>query len=330
MSWKKLTLSFFLLFSMGCQSNSLSQPPNYQSPSSLLESQSSAQQLIETPTIFKRASGEYFLAFQASKGKSSHIYIKSSKDGNQWTTPVQISQHAHTSTTPQLIEDHNHTLHLFYASNHSGYWRLYQTSSKDGIQWQSPQQIQLPHQQITNPGLIYHNKEFILTYQSLGGGIFITRSLDNKFWSMPLMIDDSGEAPSINQGMTGQFIVTFETADKAGWNIHTMASTDLSQWSKAKPLTNFDRARWAKLVQTGQKMVLLFSVETPAGNWELHACQSKDGLSWNAPEQLTKNGMSNLHASFLPLKANQGLMAWEMRDINTDHSQLMLAKFKLK
>lgn len=268
------------------------------------------------------------LAYQGLEASRRQIFVRRSHDGKNWASPVQVSQNSLSVTHPQIIEDAQGKLKLFYHSNESEAWQLYLSESKDAQTWTPPQRVALPEAQISDSALLYTQKEYLLSYQAFGGGIFLTRSGDGHQWSAPVQISASGEAPSLVRDAQGRYVLAYEGPTESGWTIYSCSSRDLKTWSKPQVLGTAQRSRWGRLVSGGQGVVLVFSAQAENGAWELYKRRSTDLLNWSEPEQLTHNGLRNVNLQLSPASASTAYLAWEMAQPDSPVSYLNIQQLK--
>lgn len=267
------------------------------------------------PFIVKSRQG-LLLAYRGLQADSRQIYVRRSRDGKSWDSPVQVSHNSLSVSHPQIVEEASGKLKLFYHSNQSEAWQLYVSESNDGQSWTPPRKVSLPEAQISDSSLLYSQKEYLLCYQAFGGGLFLTRSSDGLRWSPPSLVSESGEAPSLVRTAQGRYALAYEGPTESGWTVYLTSSSDLKQWSPPQALGHDQgensRSRWGRLVSGSKGTALVFSSQSENGAWELYKRSSSDLNNWSAPQQLTQNGLRNVNPQLAQASSSSAYLAWEL------------------
>lgn len=321
-----MLLSFLILGMTACQYQEIPVTAAFrtlQKASSTIPREALFQEAASAPHIQKTSRG-LLLTYQSPSNGSQQILVRRSRNGLTWESPVQVSHNSLSVTHPQLIEDKKGHLKLFFHSNERETWELYMSESDDAITWTPPQPVSLPDRQISDSSLIYTQQEYILCYQTFGGGLYITRSKNGQNWSKPVQISHSGEAPSLVQDRKGRFILAYEGPSETGWTIYVQSSDNLKNWSRPQALGQGLRSRWGRLVSGQHGTVLVFSSQQDNGAWELYKRQSSDLLQWSNARPLTQNHLRNSNAHLSLASENSAYLAWEVAAPDSRISHLSL------
>lgn len=315
-----LALSCVPLLLVGCQSTAPLGSVSFRTQATASPPREALfNQPAAAPFIFKSRQG-LLLAYRGLQADSRQVYVRRSRDGQSWDSPVQVSHNNLSVSHPQIVEEASGKLKLFYHSNQSEAWQLYVSESSDAQTWTPPRKVDLPESQISDSSLFYSNKEYLLCYQAFGGGLFLTRSSDGLRWGQPTQISESGEAPSLVRTTQGNYALAYEGPTDTGWTIYLSSSSDLKKWSAPQALgqdqgptqESGSRSRWGRLVSGSKSTTLVFSSQTESGAWELYKRSSNDLQAWSAPKQLTQNGLRNVNPQLAPASSSSAYLAWEL------------------
>ena len=122
---------------------------------------------IGSSTIFD-SYGVFWCAWSSERDGNSNIYVKSSVDGVQWSSPIRVTDDASSEIQPALIQLQNRTYVVVYASDISGNFDIYLKYSHWGGYWSDP---------VRTTNSQYDEKEPAI-YQPANGKIFVTYSVD--------------------------------------------------------------------------------------------------------------------------------------------------------
>jgi hypothetical protein len=307
-----LALACLPLLLLGCQSTQpLSAAAFRTQAASIAPKEALFNQPAADPFILKSRQG-LLLAYRGQQADSRQIYLRQSRNGQDWGSPVQVSQSSLSVAHPQIVEDAQGKFKLFYHSNESEAWQIYLSESNDAQSWSPPRRVELPETQISDSTLLYSNKEYLLCYQAFGGGLYLTRSTDAQHWSKAIRISESGEAPSLVRTAQGNYALAYEGPTASGWTIYLSSSSNLTQWSAPQAMGQGNRSRWGRLVSGPKNTTLVFSSQSEDGSWELNKRVSTDLKNWNAPQELTHNGLRNTNPQLALASASSAYLAWEL------------------
>lgn len=277
----------------------------------------SINDLAEFPYIFQRQDGSFIISYNSKVHGNRKIFIRTSNDGITWSESVKATNNKLSDSHPQIIEDNSGKLILFYISNKTGAWKIYKTTSSDGINWTESTLIPIPDGQtgnIVNFSVIYDSNKIILVYQYLGGGIFITKFLTDK-WEKPVEISKSGENPCLLKDKNNNYILAYQDIDYENTtNIFVSYSNDLIQWKKMDKITNFQYAKDPNIIQYNGEYILTFSLESNPGVWNIYQQKSKDLKNWSHIEKLTDNNKLNSQPCRFVGKNGVIFITWTVED----------------
>jgi hypothetical protein len=241
--------------------------------------------------IIQRKNKDFVLVYGSEKYGDKHIYITTSGDAKNWIYPQKITNSSLSDVSPAIIEDKNGLLRLFYSSNQNGDWEIFQITSNDAKKWSAPVKVNLDYQGVSNPNVVVHNGEILLTYEAVGNGIFTAYSKDGKEW-LSTQIAVEGKNPSI-QVLNNNYISVYETQK----NIFIKESRDLLSWSEAKKITGFNEAKYPSLSILDNKILLTFTAKDLSGKWNIFTQKSEKLDIWTEAKKLTDNNFNNTKPS---------------------------------
>jgi len=122
---------------------------------------------IESDTIFD-AYDVFWCAWSSYRDGNRNIYLKSSVDGVEWGTPIQVTDEVSSEKEPSLIQLNNLTYVIAYSSDISGNYDIYLKYSHWGGYWSDPVRVTSDSDDEMQPCL----------YQRPDGRIFLAYSVD--------------------------------------------------------------------------------------------------------------------------------------------------------
>lgn len=249
----------------------------------------------DDPSLIRALDGRFYLAFISDRSGNVDLWIASSDDGAAWSPPVQITASGDEDLYPNLLQTPDGAFHLV--------WHRFEALTTG--------QSHLYHRRTTDPMNWGTNETPITTG--------VVDDWDCKLvpvGSMELRVYFSSAARSSNP--------TYNR------DLYVVRSTDLGQsWgapsiSNASHVSQFDR--YPAVVQTGssefrmifQRQDTDFILDSTS---DLFVADSTDGLTWNAPVQITSDGSDaqpDLFSSFYRAPIyQQWIMSWTSTSFST-------------
>jgi hypothetical protein len=217
----------------------------------------------EDPSVLRAQDGTMFVAWFSDRGGNADIYITSTRDGKEWTSPVRITSAAGGDFNPHLIQDDQGTFHLTWF-RWEAFFRgaIWYNSSTDGLTWNQSAEVR------------------------------VTTGADVDDW-----------VPTITRAADGTLLVYFVSDKRDAANptseiyVATKRPTD-SSWTPAAPVAGVNSATLHDhlpfAARTGDQISLAwvrFDTTEPLP-WLNHKSDvfhatSSDGLVWSTPLKLT-------------------------------------------
>lgn len=236
-------------------------------------------------SLVARKAGGFVLAYDTQKHGGKDVFVVTSSDGERWSAPVSVGQTRFIEEKPALVEDAEGKLHLIYASNTSGTYQLYASTSSDGKAWDTPAAITAAEGHAKAPALAVTPTGVALAYQDLGGACHVMRRSLGGEWGPGRLVDVSGGMPALAHDGEGLRVIfhrqekLFESVERAG------------NWSKAVQISGAGPMREPALARIAGKLSLAYSVQTSRGTWQV-ATQVVGPSGWGQ-EQVLVEGPDN-------------------------------------
>jgi len=270
------------------------------------------------PSLIQDSDGTYWIAFQSDRSGNFDIWITSSNNGINWSTPVQVTTHHKYDEIPSLIRTSDGRLVIVFDSNRLGSWDVYITESfDDGDTWSAPVKIAGVYPAGDGgPSLIEASDgNLYVTYHSRGGGIVngiaMITSADN--WISRTLVQQGNliAYSSLIETLDNRFIVAYCEVLVGDEDLFFHQSSDMGRtWSRLAHLSTSSGDWQPSLIQDsfGKFWVVYYS--RSGGVQSLLYRTSEDGILWSSP-QVFISGTSTLGSSCLLEDTNGAIrIAW--------------------
>ena len=218
----------------------------------------------DDPTLIRALDGLYYLVFISDRSGNMDLWITSSADGVAWSAPIQITTSTDEDFYPNLLQSADGAFHLV--------WHRFESMTTG--------QSHLYYRTTTTP-MNWGTAETPIT----------TGVVDD--WDCKLIQVGASELRVFFSSAARSSNPTYNR------DIYVVRSTDLGQtWgtpaiSNVSHVSQFDR--YPAVVQTGasqfrmifQRQDTDFLLDSTS---DLFVADSTDGLTWNAPVQITSDG----------------------------------------
>ena len=98
----------------------------------------------EDASILRARDGTIFVTWFSDRGNNSDIYITSTRNGTQWSTPVRVTNSVHGDFYPNLLQDAQGTFHLSWFRWEAPFrGHIWYNTSTDGLTWQQSTEVQV-------------------------------------------------------------------------------------------------------------------------------------------------------------------------------------------
>lgn len=255
-------------------------------------------------SLLARQSGGFALAYETRKLGGKDVFVTLSADGERWSAPVAVGKTPRTEQEPALWEDASGTLHLIYASNESGRFQLYASSSTDGQEWSQPVAFTKESDQANSPSVtVTPGGGVAVAYENVGGECLVIASSDGEVWGLSRRIDASGGDPAIAHDGEGLRVVfhrdeqLFERREREG------------AWSEAIRLPGSAGMREPSLARVGGTLKLAYSVAGSNGEWKL-ALRDGGPTDWGQEQVLVQGPDDHGFPSLAAGRDGGSWLAW--------------------
>jgi PKD repeat protein len=202
------------------------------------------------PSAILDHNGTYWLAWEHQSSGADSILIASSRDGFDWSDPVQVS--AGINSRPSLVEDKNGVYWVAYEDNSFGAEDIIVRSSPDGVHWSGPIYVtdrgddycDLMASMMQDADGVYWIL-MVRVFPVWEGGMRIcsSHSQDGLTWSPLVKIETGMESffPHLAQGASGSYVMVwleFCYSASGGDNIWISRSDDCVNWTRPQRLTD--------------------------------------------------------------------------------------------
>ncbi len=244
----------------------------------------------EDPSVIRARDGTLFVAWFSDRGGNADIYITSTSNGTDWSSPVRITTSSHADFYPTLFQDDQGTFHLTWF-RWEAFFRghIWYNSSADGLTWDQSAEVQ------------------------------VTTTADVDDW-----------VPTITQAADGTLLVHFVSDARDVVNptneiyVATKGPTAVN-WTPAVPLANINSAtehdHLPFAARTGNTITLVWVRHDttnpipwtdPLPKSDLFYSTSSDGLSWGVPVKITSEvgNVVNVFPGLYPSLDDEWSFVW--------------------
>ena len=255
------------------------------------------------PSLLRAADGTLLMIVERlGAGLSGDLLVTRSADGGAtWTVPAPVVATTLNERHPALVQHASGSFSLFYMVDEGrGKYRIHRATSPDGatwtrhgalaLGWKTPGEI--------NPAVILESGGALtMTYHRYQGPAYIARSGDGGVtWDTRKTSVSGGANASLpriaKRASDVLYVVTYQVNPGDGnLDIYAKASADPYSWSApAAPLSVGDNSHDAQpIVLPDGRFYAVHANAVGAGDFNLFARTSADGLAWSAPEPLTSD-----------------------------------------
>jgi len=121
------------------------------------------------------------------------IWCSNSKDGTNWSEPIQVTSNSSTDWVPHLIQDSSGIYWIVFSSERSGNKDIWYVTSADGKNWSVPIQLTTDISEDDCPSLLQDSEgTYWIVWHSnkQGNDIYYSNSTDKITWSTPTLLTD--------------------------------------------------------------------------------------------------------------------------------------------
>jgi len=254
--------------------------------------------------LLARKAGGFALAYDTQKLGGKDVFVTLSQDGKTWTSPVVVGKTGRTEESPALWEDAQGKLHLVYASNDSGSFQLYASSSRDGKAWAEPVAITDEIEHAKAPSVTRTPGGGVaIAYQTLGGACEVMQSSDGEVWGLSRRIETSGGDPAICHDGEGLRVV-FHRNEKLYERVERKGV-----WSEAVQIPGAAAMREPAIAAIAGKVTLAYSTLSSNGAWKL-ALREAGPSGWGQEQDLVQGPDDHGYPSLAEGTEGGSWLAW--------------------
>lgn len=262
---------------------------------------------------------------------SGDLYAVFSMDnGDNWGALKPVVTDAGNQSTLSIIVSPNDSLVLFYASNETGYYKIYSITSFDGITWLNKQQIDLgwtATQQVYDPMVIVEeDHSYTMVYVSMGGGAYIANCPYEGSWDVDKTMVQSGAYRVSICKNNDTYLIAYHRNISGNYDIHVKSSTDRINWSFENDLTTNGNSHDAFCNVTPDGRYMIYYAKHFPSAYNIHTQVSEDGINWSEEESITMDAVNNTQPSFF-IEGTSLYLSWTHAiDYDTDND-IYIEKF---
>lgn len=262
---------------------------------------------------------------------SGDLYaILSLDNGDSWGLLKPIITDPGNQSTLSVIVSPNDSIVLFYASNETGYYKIYAISSIDGVTWSNKHQVDLgwtATQQIYDPMVIVEeDNSYTMVYVAMGGGAYIANCPYEGSWDVDKTFVQSGAYRVSICKNNDTYLIAYHRNISGNYDIHVKSSTDRINWSNEVDLTSNGNSHDAFCnITPGGRYMIYYAKHFPSA-YNIHTQVSDDGINWYEEEAITMDAVNNTQPSFF-IEGTTLYLSWTHAiDYDTDND-IYIEKF---
>ncbi|HBE72569.1 MAG TPA: hypothetical protein DDW31_00420 [candidate division Zixibacteria bacterium] len=270
---------------------------------------------------------------------STDVHVSFSHDGGaSWSAPALAVGGSADQATIAVLQLPGDTIRLWYASNATGYYRIYTAYSMDGTSWTAESQLALgwgSTVQCYDPTVILEpDSSLTMIYRGgsgTAGGAYVSHRPKGGSWDTSMRpVNYRAYRPRIMKHPDGTYLAAFQRQSGDSTfkiDIFVRRSTDLTSWSDSVRLTanqNSHDARCLHVPDSGYVVYYAKYQAAPYDAYNLCRRRSTDGISWQPEQQLTFDGGMRHNTQPCPLLFDGRLgLAWAYaNDYDNDNDVL--------
>ena len=242
-------------------------------------------------TVFCRnpdwASGDLYVSFSVNNGLS-------------WSNEQVVLQAEGDQATLSFVQMLSGTIRLFYASNETGNYKIYEATSADGRSWQFNGALDLGWDNNTNfydPTVILEpDGSLTMSYVVMSNGVYIAHCLDGGAWDTDrIMVAASAYRPRIMKHTGGNYLYAYHTRTGGNYeyDVFVKTSTDLSNWSEPVRITTNLNSHDPFVCEMYDGSCMIYYAKYDGTAYNICRRRSFDMLNWEPEEQITDDTTNN-------------------------------------
>jgi predicted GH43/DUF377 family glycosyl hydrolase len=224
----------------------------------------------EDPSVMLARDGRFYVAWSSKRQDGVNIYIKSSADGQTWSTEERVTIGPGEDYYPSLAQTRDGTFHIawFRLERAQADIDIWFSRSQDARTWSIPVQITTSPKVEWAPSILADSRDTLRIVWSSGKTgnreLFVSRSDDGgRQWSCERQItqsDEEDDFPQMIETSKGEWILAW------------------TRYRKGSPLLDYIKDTSAEIV----------------------IARSRDSLNWSVPEVSSPPDENGRHMDLLP------------------------------
>ncbi len=238
---------------------------------------------------------------------SGDIYSTfSDDDGISWSeAQIAVSGFGDQATLSYVVMPDD-TVRLFYASNETGTYKIYEAVSYSCTTWAGRGMINLGWSVGTNcfdPTVIVEaDGSLTMSYVVAGSGVYVAHKPLSGAWDQDkVQLATSAYRPRIAKHSDGTYICVYHkrTGTSSQYDVFARKSTGLTNWSEPERLTYNQNSHDPFVTELPDGSYAVYYAKYVAPAYNLCRRMSYDGESWESEEQITSDDVNNTQPHLL-------------------------------
>lgn len=238
---------------------------------------------------------------------SGDIYSTfSDDDGLSWSEPqIAVSGFGDQATLSYVVTPDD-TVRLFYASNETGTYKIYEAVSYSCTTWSVRGIVDLGWSIGTNyydPTVVVETDgSLTMSYVVAGVGVYIAHKPVDGTWDHDkVQLATSAYRPRIAKHSDGMYICAYHkrTGTSSQYDVFIRKSADLIDWSDPAQMTFNQNSHDPFVIELPDGSYALYYAKHEALAYNLCRRISADGVTWESEEQITGDDVNNTQPHLL-------------------------------
>ncbi|MBI4295413.1 MAG: hypothetical protein HY669_04520 [Chloroflexi bacterium] len=250
------------------------------------------------PKLLASPEGNLYLVWQDDEFSFSYQVLLSSKAPEaDWEDPVIVSLTEFDSLLSTIARDSDGAFHVVWTDITPGNWEILYSSSLDGKNWSTPENISNNEGLSSNPSLTIDTEDTLhLAWEDDTGGnsdILYTYKRKGDDWSDSENVSrntGSSTNPRILSDAQGNLHLAWNDDTPGNWDIYYASRPRGGLWSKAENVSRTKGASGFPALALDSKgtLHLAWHDDTP-GNFEVYHTTRPQGKTWAKPVNVSNS-----------------------------------------
>ncbi len=256
-------------------------------------------------------------------GSGNFFSTFSDDEGATWSTLDTVVFQSGNQSTHSVVCANN-MIYLFYASDESGYYKIYCVESADGLSWGNKNIVNLgwsTSQNVYDPIVIAEDDgSLTMSYISMSNGAYVAHCPANGTWDTDKnQIMAGGYRVRICKHSDGTYMAAYHRNISGNYDIHVRTSTDLVNWTSELDITSNGNSHDAYCNVSPDGIYYLYYAKNTSGIYNICRKFSTDCINWSNEESVTSDHSSNTQPSLFFDNNLLHLMWTHAIDYDTDN-----------